>query len=493
MYLLGMTGQNILATIIGLVAYYLQFTILIPAIIVSTIVAAAKIWNAFNDPIMGTIVDKTRTKWGKCRPYLLFAPGPILLTTVMCFSNFGFYDSSAGFFGGRNLLIVFWAVISYLLWEAAFTVGDVPVWGITALMTEDDKDRAKLLSFSRIAAAAGGGMALLTVQPTALALGKKFAAFFPATAKVSSEAAGERMGFIAAAIIFGFAGCALFQLTGIFVRERIPASKEKHTLKENFGLMWTNKPFRQILLSGVLGSPRKMLSVAVIPLVTYCYANKDSKAIVFYMALLGGGMFAGQIAAVYSAPKLIRYFSKKNIYNCSQLFGVGIFISLFALYAAAPTKVTEPFYLAACVLLFIAGGASNAFTEVLQSFMIADAVDYEEHKNGIRPDGAFFSGLTFIGKLCSGIAVIISGIAYTLSGFTGDKVEEVNAFIANGGIFRLAPQYHKYLMVFFFLVSVLPAIGGILAVIPTWKYSLSDKEHSRILAELNTRRHSDDA
>ena len=124
--------------------------------------------------------------------------------------------------------------------------------------------------------------------------------------------------------------------------------------------------------------------------------------------------------------------------------------------------------------------------------MIADAVDYEEYCSGIRPDGVFFAGLTFIGKLCTGIATIISGIAYTVVGFSDAKVGELNTFIANGGIPRLNSKYDSYMMILFFLVSIPPAIGGILSVIPTWRYALSDEEHTRILGQLNERRHLED-
>jgi len=493
MYFLGMTGETILYTIIsGSLAYYLQFTILIPAVTVSIIMAIARVWDAVNDPIMGTIVDKTRTKRGKCRPYLLAIPFPVFITTVLCFVNFGFFDSSIGMLQGKNAVIIIWAVFTYLLWEMSFTIGDIPLWGITALMSEDDKDRTKLLSFARIASIIGGGIALLTVQPFALALGKRLAPFFKATEKVSSAAAGERMGFIAAAVIFGVIGACLFQLTGIFVKERIPASKEAHSFKENIALMWKNKPFRQILLSGILGSPKYLLGLTAIPLITYYYSNKDSKTFILFMALWGGGMSVGQFLAVSSVPKLVKRFAKKNVYNCINLLSVIPFLSLFALYLSAPSKLVEPFYIVVCFVLFVAGGATNGFSSVLQSIMIADAVDYEEYRSGIRPDGTFFSGLTFISKLCYGIAVIISGIAYTIAGFSGSRVAEVNAFIAQGGIPRLEEKYAPYMSVLFFLVSIPPAIGGILAVIPTWRYSLSDKEHSRILAELNTRRHSDD-
>ena len=126
---------------------------------------------------------------------------------------------------------------------------------------------------------------------------------------------------------------------------------------------------------------------------------------------------------------------------------------------------------------------------VLQSLMIADAVDYEEYTNGIRPDGVFFSGQTFLAKLNTGIATIISGIAYSIVRFSDSRVAELNAFIEAGGIPREEAHFSPFMMILFFLVSLPPAIGCILAVIPTWKYALDDDEHQRILAELNKRRH----
>lgn len=147
MYYVGLAGQNVFYNIIGTaLTYYLQFTILIPAFTVSVIMAIARVWDAVNDPMMGTIVDKTRTKWGKCRPYLLFVPFPIMIITILCFTNFGFYDPAASATSMHNILIVAYAAFTYILWGMTYTVGDIPLWGITALMTEKDDDRNKLLS-----------------------------------------------------------------------------------------------------------------------------------------------------------------------------------------------------------------------------------------------------------------------------------------------------------------------------------------------------------
>lgn len=487
MYLVGMAGQNVIYNIVGAaLAYYLQFTLLIPAFVVSTIMALARVWDAFNDPMMGTIVDKTRSKWGKCRPYLLFVPIPIFVITVACFTNFGFYDPSVGVFTGNNALIVIYAAVTYVLWGMAYTVGDIPLWGITALMTQDQHDRAKLLSLARIAGGVGAGITVVAIQPVALALGKKFA---PA---LGSAAEGERMGFIAAAVIFGLVGTITFQMAGIFTRERISASKETHTLKENFALMWTNKPFRQILLSGIFGSPKQLLMLAAMPLVTYYYASKDPKLGIAYMGMMAGGLFVGQFVAMALVPKLLTRFSKKNVYNYSNLLATIPYLGIFLLYLIGRSNLTQPLYLVITLIFFAFGGATNGVTIVLQSLMIADAVDYEEYRNGIRPDGVFFSGQTFIAKLTTGIATILSGIAYTVVGFSDARVGELNDFVAAGGIPRDNPKYDIYIMLLFFLVSIPPAIGSILSVIPTWHYCLDDDEHTRILGELNTRRQAEE-
>ena len=123
---------------------------------------------------------------------------------------------------------------------------------------------------------------------------------------------------------------------------------------------------------------------------------------------------------------------------------------------------------------------------VLQSVMIADCVDYEEYNNGIRPDGVFFSGQSFITKLSAGIASLISGAVYAFVGFSDKNVALLNNALVDGHIFR--SEFGSYAAAMFFLISIPPAIGMALAAIPTFKYALSDKDHTRILDELVERR-----
>ena len=479
-YLTGMAGQNLIYNIIGAaLAYYLQFTILIPAIAVTAIMTAARVWDAFNDPIMGTLVDRTRTKWGKCRPYLIFVPAAIFVITILCFVNFGFYGQGSK---AKDVLIIAWAAFSYILWGMTYTVGDIPLWGAPALMTEIEGDRNKLLGLARIFGGVGAAVTLLCMQPVSLAIGEMLAPSIGAQE-------GERYGFLIAAAIFSFIGCGLFQFTGLFIKERIQPSEKKYTLKENFTIILKNKPFRQILISGILGSARNLLAICAMPLVTYYFASKNPVLAFLYIALLGGGMFAGMFIASGITSALLKKISKKKLYNFSNLLGAIPFLAIFVLYISNPTGLTDWVFVAIAFVLFLFSGASIGFANVLQSLMIADCVDYEEYTNGTRPDGVFFSGQTFIAKLSSGIATIISGVAYAVVGFSDERVAEVNAFISAGGMPRLAPQYQKLMMIMFFLISIPPAISCLLAVIPTWKYCLDDDVHKEIIAELNARRH----
>ena len=113
----------------------------------STIILAGRIFDAANDPIMGMIVDRTRTKWGKMRPYLLFSPIPIAITTILLFWAPGFASSGAK---------IAYAAVTYILWGVMFTIQDVPFWGLSAVITPNEQERTSFLSTARLGSTFGG-------------------------------------------------------------------------------------------------------------------------------------------------------------------------------------------------------------------------------------------------------------------------------------------------------------------------------------------------
>ena len=174
---------------------------------------------------MGTLVDKTTgRKLGKCRTFLLVVPCRFLYAHRNVFhTKFGFYDPACAV-RRQIAVIIVWLFITYRF-GSLLTPSTIPLWGREALMSEDEKDRSKPFPWlvSRRARRRHRPAVGAARRPRAR---QKIRAAFRSAEKVSSAAAGERMGFIAAAFLFGVVGCALFQLAGIFVRERIPASEE---------------------------------------------------------------------------------------------------------------------------------------------------------------------------------------------------------------------------------------------------------------------------
>src|SRR5690554_2216019 len=118
MYLIGLYGQNVIYNIIsvGLMVYFTD-AVKIPGAIVGTIMFIARLWDAINDYMMGAIVDKTNTKWGKCRPYLLFMPIPIFFITVLCFASPTIYPDNP-------IATTVWCAATYIMWGMMYTVSD---------------------------------------------------------------------------------------------------------------------------------------------------------------------------------------------------------------------------------------------------------------------------------------------------------------------------------------------------------------------------------
>ena len=493
-FLTGMFGQNLIYNIVATGLYfYFQNVICLPAMALGWIMAIARVWDAVNDPMMGTIVDKTRSKWGKCRPYLIIFPAIIGVITILTFINGNYAEASSQ---AQKVLIVGWAAVSYIAWGMCFTVCDIPLWGITSLMTEDENDRSKLLGLARMVAGVGG-IGVLIVQV--------------AQALAGAFDGDMQKAFIVTAVVFTTVASILFEFAGIFTRERVERSDKSYTFKENFKIMVGNKPFRQILISGILRSPIQLLMIVAMTLVTYYYANGNimnilktnedgSIAGIDFKILIGlgsvaVGLFAGQFIAMGITPVIIKKVEKKTLYNFYSIAGAVPFALIFVFFKIANGDLTSTFWSIMVGLCMLFASASFGGINVLQSVMIADCVDYEEYTNGVRTDGVFFSGQSFITKLSAGIATLISSGVYAFVGYSGENVDRLNKAIYEEGASFITYDggsgVGKYAAAMFFLISIPPAIGMVLSALPTLKYALSDKEHERILAELVAKRNEE--
>lgn len=496
-YLVGMFGQNLIYNIVATGLYfYFQNVICLPAMALGWIMTIARIWDAVNDPMMGTIVDKTRSKWGKCRPYLIIFPGIIGLVTILCFLNGNYAEAGSS---AQKVLIIAWAGISYIAWGMVFTVCDIPLWGISSLMTEDENDRSKMLGLARMVAGVGG-IGVLVVQ-IAQVIGDVL------KNKGMDATKASQYGFIITVIIMTVIASILFEFAGIFTREKVEQNEKRYGFKENFRIMFRNKPFRQILISGILRSPIQLLMIVAMTLVTYYYANGNIMNILVYdengslaginfkiligLASVAAGLFVGQFVAMGVTPVILKKIEKKTLYNFYSVAGAVPFALIYVFFKLSGGDLTGTMWSIVIGICMLFASASFGGINVLQSVMIADCVDYEEYTNGVRTDGVFFSGQSFITKLSAGIATIISSVVYSVVGYSGANVDALNKAIEKGESFITydgGTGAGKYAAAMFFLISIPPAIGMLLSAVPTFKYALSDKEHENILKALIAKR-----
>lgn len=486
MYLIGLMGQNMIYNIIGTgMAFYFQSVIFLPAMAISVIMGIARVWDAINDPMMGTIVDRTRTKWGKCRPYLFFVPGIIMVTTILTFVNGQYSGSNSAV---TNAVIIGWAGISYILWGMTYTAGDIPIWGITALMTESEKDRSKLLGYARIVGGIGAGVIMLSIIPISQAVGAKL------TEGGMTQAKGLQYGFIIVTVVLTVIGTVAFQCAA-YAKERVkqPSDDAKGFI-DNVKIMWGCMPFRRILISGVIKAPMQILGLVAMTLLSYYFGDNggDGQDYMLYMVLLGGPMFIGQFAAMAIVPKLCEKMEKRKVYNVTSIIGAIPFILLFVVYLIDGTGLYKWHWIAVMAVLFAVAGAGVGASSVIQSIMIADCVDYDEYRTGYRPDGVFFSGQSFITKLGAGVSSFIQGIVFAAVGFSGDAVARCNELLAASPkvdfMFATAPEFEPYRFGMFFLITIPAAITCLISVIPMRKYEITNESHQKILAELNEKR-----
>ena len=488
MYLLGLLGQNMIYNIIASgMAFYFQSVIFIPAMAISILMGVARVWDAVNDPMMGTIVDKTRSKWGKCRPYLFYVPGIVLITTILTFVN-GQYSAANPM--SKNILIIGWAAVSYILWGMTYTAGDIPLWGITSLMTESNKDRENLLSLARIVAAIGGAAVMFSVVPVSQSVGASF------TAGGMSQADGLQWGFIVVCGAMTLVGCLLFQCAA-FAKERVAQpSDDAKTFVQNVKIMWACKPFRRVLISNVIKAPVQLILGVAMTLLSYYYGDNGGggQSYMLYMAILGGSMYGAQFLAMAVTPKLCEKLEKRTVYNATTILGALPFVFVFIIYLVAGTSLYQPLWVALLALFFGLAGLGIGSSTVMMSVLIADCVDYDEHRTGYRPDGIFFSGQSFVTKLGAGISSFIQGIVFAIVGFSGDNVARINEVLADSPatdfLFATAPEFEPYRFGMFFLISVPTAISCVIAVLPMLKYELTNAKHAEILAQLNERRNA---
>lgn len=404
-----------------------------------TIILAARIFDAANDPIMGIIADKTKSKFGKLRPYLLFSPPLILIATAALF-----YVPSCGY-GGR----LAYATVSYLIWGICFTIQDVPFWGMSAVVSPFESERTKFISTARIFCTVGG------ILPTVLV-------------PVLRSEMGNTKGFFISGMIFAVVGSCLSLLAFFGTKERVEQSKEPVSAGEIVSAFVKNKPLLLLILASVLGSTMLMAQTSGSYIATYLIKDSGIVPKNIVQTAMTVAIGAGMLAAMLLMPVLRKKFSLKAIYIGAALFGA-------AAHGILYLTGYGNFYVLLAILAII--GLPLGIFNVITYAMVADSVDYLEYKTGRRSEGICFASQTFMSKLTAGISTYITGIILKVIGF----IQPVNDV-------PVLEQSDKVFNGMFSMITIVPMIGLILTAVPMFFNDYTGKKKQDIQKALEERR-----
>lgn len=462
-YLIGMTGQNMIYAVMSTgLSFYFQSVIFLPAMAISIITIISKIIEFISDPVMGYCIDITNTRYGKCRPYLMWSPVPICICSLFVFINFQY---SAGNSLSKNVFIILWAGISCIIFGVVYSIGDVSLWSFPSLIKNNSSDRNKLLANARVVSQISGSFIVLIVLQLSQLAGNAV------SKSIGDNVKGLQLGTVIVCGSIIILGAALFQVTGACVKEKVSFNRQKTTLKNSFILMWKCEPFRLIMISGILRSPYMLVNTVQNALYIYYFGNNGQTPYIFYMILSGGFSMIGNLIASAVTPKLALKYKKSKLFISNNIIAASAYMGIFILYSVRPNNIADMAEFSLFTALFFILSFAMGIVFALQSFMIGDAVDYEQKKSNYRPDGLFFSGQSLLIKISTGISSVISGIIYTIVGFSADNISYVNDALYNGADFKSDPQFAGYRFALFFMLSVIPAVGALISIVPMKKYA----------------------
>lgn len=392
-----------------------------------------KIWDAINDPIMGLITDRTHTKWGSYRPYLLWMAIPSGVFAVLLFTTPSF---------GGIWKVVF-AFIAYIGFDMTYTAVNLPYAAMLPSLTDNYKERTTVSAIRMFMSKVGS----LIVSATTLAL----------VAKLGNG--NEKSGFFYTMLIFASIAVVMYLLSFAGTKERITQPETKVKLSDSLKTIKGNTPWVVLFIVNIaLWVSVSLITSMAVYFFKYNVGNPALSSV--FMPV----MMISMMISFIILPLLAKKFNKKSIY----VIGVTIYL-IGLLWMLLFVKATSLIILGAAIV----GLGIGATSAVTQS-MLADTVDYGEWKSGLRAQGFLFSAASFAIKFGQGIG-----------GALGSWLLQKGGYVAN------AKQTASALNAIQFNFIIIPAaMAVIMMIFIAFGYKL-DNNYEKVKEELEIRRKAD--
>ena len=440
----------------SLVTSYLMYfyinVFLIDAKIISLIFLLGGIWDIINNPLIGIFIDHKENKAGKLTSIIRKITPIQAVTTSLIFLGPVFIKDNSNISATK----IIYLLITYFLWEFMYSITDVAFGGLVAVITPNPIERQKTISTANICMQLASSLVFVAV-PLLIDVSKsdKF--------NISLLSV-----FVIIGLTAGIVGIGLFSLSGYFVKERIQQTKTVQPIKELLLSVAKNKPLVLLLLSNLISS----FSGIGFAFSTYYYLDVLGYASMsilvetpaFVISLFSYSLI--KVAKKHLNNKKIIIFS----YLCISAFRFLVFFIGLKYYS--DLKVMVPLLIGSNCIVAIFGGINN----VLPIELLTEATDYAEWKTGIRTEGIAFSLKNSVVKVYGTLAQGFAAVLLNVIGYIPSASSEITT---------QADDVQKKIWIIF---SLIPAVIGMLSVIPLAFYNIVDKERNNMFEELKESR-----
>lgn len=424
-YGLYFVGQNIFYIFIYFYLATFFLDIGISAMTVTVVLLIVKVWDAVNDPIFGGLVDRVKFKKGKFLPWLKISLIFIPIATILMFAI------PSGIPNGAKIA---WAVIGYMLWDTAYTICDVPIFGLVTTMTNNQTERTTLMSIGRVSAMFASAVVTIGVPSFREAIG----------------------GWLPTIIVLSIIALITMIPICLKAKERIEAPQSEETVGVGamFRYLGKNRYLLIFYIALFISYAANIQSVVALIFARECLGNEGMQSLLSLTTMIPA-LLLGMLV-----PKMCQKTDKFNLF-----FGSVIASTILGVIAYFVGYQNTTAFL---VMAFLRGIPLGLWTITMFMFT-PDCAEYGHYKTGINASGITFAIQTFSVKLMTAVGTALGTFCLGLIGY----VEGENAVQAAGFA-------DKLWMVF----AIVPTIGLLISIPILYQYKLRDKDVS-VMAQYN--------